>query len=531
MDRYQQHSPAACILGVDFGAAALVAGYIGTGDTRYRPLKLAGLAQDLPGPEETVAAVPALLHYDGNGAAMVGDGVVRAGLTGDMATARWIRDYFLEGSAVQVPAGPDRRVTYREAAADYLSAIFARAIRECGCRPSAVFSVPAGAPAWYAGWLAGIAHSAGFTACHTMDEYSAAAAGYGLTVEEGQAFIILQFDETGLVVTLVRRALDGMHPLGEARDDTGCRAFDSWIVQDILARGNVRPAGPRAERITAIVMARIGEIHAQLATGAGAALEIADPVSGTVLPVRISPEDSRRILAEHGFPAILDRVAGRALAAAHERGSGEETPAAVLLLGRGCLHPAVQRCIRERFTGIPVRADHPVDALARGAASTASAGKRTDRIGNDYAIRYWDAATREHRYRFLVHGGARYPSAGQVARITISAAYEGQTRLGIPLYEISAAPGAGTPALELVSDPAGGVRVAGPSGNAGEGSRPVLVNGRTPTLLPADPPALKGEPRFELTFTLDRERQLCVTARDLVTGTLVKKDAPVHRLT
>ena len=46
-----------------------------------------------------------------------------------------------------------------------------------------------------------------------------------------------------------------------------------------------------------------------------------------------------------------------------------------------------------------------------------------------------------------------------------------------------------------------------------------------------DPTALKGEPRFELTFTLDREKQLRVTARDLVTGILVKKDAPVHRLT
>ena len=43
----------------------------------------------------------------------------------------------------------------------------------------------------------------------------------------------------------------------------------------------------------------------------------------------------------------------------------------------------------------------------------------------------------------------------------------------------------------------------------------------------AKPPALKGEPRFELTFTLDREKQLRVTARDLVTGMLVKKDAPV----
>ena len=123
------------------------------------------------------------------------------------------------------------------------------------------------------------------------------------------------------------------------------------------------------------------------------------------------------------------------------------------------------------------------------------------------------------------------PSAGQVARITISAAYDGQTRLGIPLFEISNSADAQAPALELVSDPAGGIRLAIPPGDAGTGSRPLLANERTPTLLAADPPALKGEPRFELTFTLDREKQLRVTARDLVTGMLVKKDAPVHRLT
>ena len=50
---------------------------------------------------------------------------------------------------------------------------------------------------------------------------------------------------------------------------------------------------------------------------------------------------------------------------------------------------------------------------------------------------YWDSKSREHRFRFLVRSGALYPSAGQVARITISAAYDGQTRLGIPLFEIN----------------------------------------------------------------------------------------------
>jgi hypothetical protein len=261
-------------------------------------------------------------------------------------------------------------------------------------------------------------------------------------------------------------------------------------------------------------------------------IRIDDPRSGTPIPVRVSKGDIHRILTEHGFPSLLDRTTGRARAAACSRGCGEEQPAAILLTGRGCAIPAVRDLVIRQWAGVSVLSDHPLDAAARGAALFfPRANLPPDRIKNDYALRYWDPTSREHRYRFLVRSGARYPSAGQVARITISATYDGQTRLGIPLYEISTAPDADRPALELVSDPAGGCRLAGPPDNAGAEQRPHLANERTPTLLVADPPALKGDPRFELTFVLDRERQLCVTARDLVTGRLVKKDAPVHRLT
>ena len=87
------------------------------------------------------------------------------------------------------------------------------------------------------------------------------------------------------------------------------------------------------------------------------------------------------------------------------------------------------------------------------------------------------------------------------------------------------------PQIELVSDTGGGVRLAGPAQDADTAGQIVLANERSPTLIVATPPARKGEPRFECTFTIDPERNLCLSARDLVTGTLVKLNAPVHRLT
>jgi molecular chaperone DnaK (HSP70) len=297
----------------------------------------------------------------------------------------------------------------------------------------------------------------------------------------------------------------------------------------VLARNHLKYTGGKGQRIHEEITGRIGELYRQLAAADEAVIEIANPCSGTTIPARVSRDDLGRILSEHGFPSILDRTIGRARAAASARLCA--IPAAILLTGRGCAIPAVQALVKQQFPNVPVLSDHPIDAVARGAAIHLPRAGRPDRIKNDYALRYWDPKSREHRYRFLVRSGTRYPSAGQVARITISAAYDGQTRLGIPLYEISTAPDAHAPALELVSDPAGGCRLAGLPDDTGAGSRPVLANERTPTLLVADPPALKGEPRFELTFVLDREKQLRVTARDLMTGALTKKDAPVHTLT
>jgi molecular chaperone DnaK (HSP70) len=540
VDRYAHSSGPAIRLSVDFGAGILVVGISQQDGCGYRTMEFPGWSQEMPGTgaDGPVHGIPVLIHYDQDGSRTIGDEVERACCSDHPSTARWIRKYLLEGSPVRIQAGTDRQITFRDTAMDFLGTVLARAARECPGSPAVVFAIPPDAPEWYAGWLGSIARGAGMTSWYTLDEHAAAAAGYRLSVEEGKAFLVIRFDETGLTVSVVRREGSSVHsPAGELRvagqacDDTGCRALDGWIAQDMLARNRMRYAGAKARQIHETIMGRIGEAYEQLAAADDAELEVAAPLAGTAISAKISRYDIDRIVTEHGFPSVIDRTTGRALATARSRGSGEDTLVAILMTGRGCAIPAVQELVKKRFPNVPVLCDRPFDAVARGAALFIPRENRTDRIRNDYALRYWDPTAREHRYRFLVRSGARYPSAGQVARITISAAYDGQTHLGIPLYEIITAADAHAPAFELVSDAAGGIRVAGPPDDASTGSRPVLVNERTPTLLVADPPAFKGDPRFEMTFTLDAEKHLRVTARDLVTGVLVKKDAPVHRLT
>jgi molecular chaperone DnaK (HSP70) len=57
------------------------------------------------------------------------------------------------------------------------------------------------------------------------------------------------------------------------------------------------------------------------------------------------------------------------------------------------------------------------------------------------------------------------------------------------------------------------------------------VNEKNPTFLTANPPAQMGEVRFEVSFSIDGNKRLLITARDLKTGRLLYRDFPVVKLT
>lgn len=525
------------ILGVDFGDGAIICGSLLQDGRGFFTHAFPGWSQETGGTGSSgpIHQIPTLIRYRNGKGHDIGDEVVQGGNADHPSTARWIRSYLLEESGALIAAGDEHRVSFRDAACDLLGAILEKIVTGHKNIRSVVFSVPEDAPRWYGDWLSTIAHVAGMTTCHTITECSAAAAGYDLDVGTGEVFLLFSCDETALSLRIARNngSMDsaGIEVIGSARTDTGSGTLDGWIAQEIMAKSHLAAYGKQGKLRYNAALACVPRVLQDLASNNEAVAEFSDPASGKPISVRIKADDVVRVFSDNGLPAILDDVIRRARGMALARGYTDTAPAAILMTGRGSMLPAVQGLIRERFSGIPVLSDHPLDAISRGACLFRSRTNSSDRIRNNYALRYWDPASREHRYRFLVHSGARFPSAGQVARITISAAYDGQARLGLSLYEIGGDVDRMAPSLELVQDHAGGVRLAAPEKDADEESRPRLVNGMMPTLLSADPPGIKGEPRFELTFTIDQERRLCLTARDLITGKLVRRDLPVYRLT
>jgi molecular chaperone DnaK (HSP70) len=522
-------------LGVDFGTGSTVVAIRDENGT-IRLHDFAGWSRPFPygAPEHRVPRIPSQILYSDTGTRYFGaealpEGTVPAGM------ARSLRYYLLENSTVQVPAGGGRMTGYTNAGSDFLTALLTHAPRGGTCTGEVVFSVPGGAPDHYSAWLRAVATAAGFRVPFMIDEPRAAAQGYGLDLSPGSLFLLIDFHYGGLDIMLVTpdecaHESKGLFSrvLGRAHDETGGSVIDGWIVQDVLTRNRLDETDPRAARILPLLREEAGRVRQALILSPDAQFQVTDPVSGFLVKAAVSSADLCRVLAERGVAAALDRALDRALSAAGIRGHEEERIMAVLMVGECSAISCVQDAVKQRWGAGRVHCDHPTDAVARGAAAADQETHEHDRIRNDYAIRHWDPVAREYRYRFIVRNGARYPSAGQVARFIISGAYDGQAYLGIPLCEISTAGYDPHGHIELVAHEKGGVQIAGP--DAVPAMCPVRVNEKTPTLLHASPPAKKGEPRFELTFSLDRQGYLCLTARDLLTGTIVKRDAQVFRL-
>ncbi len=526
-------------LGLDFGVSAtVIAASVPGRDTVT--LEFLHISRAFPAsPGRPVHTVPSLVEYQGGKPVRFGGEVLRGGNAGAPSTARWLRRSLCDRSPVQVPAGDGRMVRTEDAVSDLLLPLLSQACREY---PGAglTIAIPPEAPDGYGELLQRVARSAGILSCSLVSEYDAALAGYGYAPAAGEPVVFLTFSETDSAVDVLARyppsgtgagGGSGLRVLAQATGPVSCRAIDSWIGQDLIRKFRLLESDPRAVRLMPQILYEAARLREHLPAAGELEVRLTDTVSTKNFAALCTTRDLERVLADHEVIPALEECISRALSAVRMRGGDPGRVRSVFLLGAGCALPGVQEAVRSRFPGSVVYADHLLDAVACGAAGYAAPARAADRITRSYALRYWDPAVKEHHYRFLVHSGTRYPSAGQVARIVISAAYDGQTLLGIPLYEIGGTSGGAGTQIELVSDTGGGVRLAGPPQDAGSPGQVVHANERSPTLLVATPPARKGEPRFECTFTIDPERNLCLSARDLVTGTLVKVNVPVHRMT
>lgn len=85
--------------------------------------------------------------------------------------------------------------------------------------------------------------------------------------------------------------------------------------------------------------------------------------------------------------------------------------------------------------------------------------------------------------------------------------------------------------FDFGGDPSGAARLTSVSPDEGERRAQFWMNESSPTFLTAEPPASQGEARFQVEFSIDGNKRLLMTARDVKTGRVTHRSYPVVKLT
>ena len=504
-------------LGVDFGSSETV---------------IVRMSDSPDSPEPSVVvSEPNLVHLTEEGKRIMGQEVVHEGLVESASTARHLRHFIVRNSPLQVRSG-DYAASFSQLGREYLLSLIQKAIlAEKNEIDEVIFSIPAEAPASYLEWLDSIARETGIKNYSFSDEISAAASGYAVSTEKDLPVLLIAFGNETLEITIanltspVPGTFSGSNIIARTESDLGGQTIDRWIADAMLQRCFKWLQSSEKRDFYPRLLTACRKAKEELLVKESTELVVRRGVSAAI-SLSLTRDDLNSILIAHNLSRTIKSTIERAEVLALSKGIAPDRYCAVLMTGEGSLIPSVFSAVTARFGQELVHCDHPRTATAQGAAQ-----KRVEPAGclsleRDYALRYWDPETGDHEYRYIARRGTPCPSRGDVSRLLISAAYDGQTHLGIALYSFGTEQTLRrSPEIELVTDKTGRTRCVGlPKGERTARGDRDRVNETTPTILLAIPPARKGEARFELAFRIDPQGTLRLDARDLKTGKILLND-------
>ncbi len=527
-------------LGIDFGTSNTV---LAVWDETLRdatPLHIPDYGSLLKQGDETISLIPSLVHYADERRRWIGAQVLERNLYQAAHTFRWMKRYIANRSPLKVRVD-GKQISPFDAGRDFLTSVLLFAVEELSIEDEEVaLTVPVESFEHYEDWLTGIAESVGLRRFRLIDEPSAAALGYGAHIQPGDIYLIFDFGGGTLDISVIliddapesavgRRC----RVLGKAGVELGGMTLDQWIFQEVLQRNGCSDFDEDVRQISNALLVECERAKETLSFQPQADISVLNPYTGAPLTATLTRADFEALLDAHDAFAMIDRAVRRALNAARERGYDADAIKAVLLVGGSSQIPAVQQMLYRIFGRERVMLNRPMDAVARGAAAFVAGVDFYDHIQHDYAVRFVNREKGGYDYRAIVSHGTPYPTTEPVAKLRVKASHAAQTHLGLAIFEVSEqrrSREAGGP-LELIFDPSGAARVVATT-PADEDRRTYFwMNEHHPTFLLADPPGQPGEARFEVAFSIDANKRLLMTARDLQTDTLVYRDYPVVKLT
>jgi len=493
-----------------------------------------------PQGDGTTAVVPSLIHYGENQRQWLGQQVLQRNLFKHPHTLRWAKRYIGRGGTSRGRRIGDRQVSFHQAGQDFLTGLLLLAREDLGLAEEEIaLTVPVDSYEHYAAWLGEVATAAGLPRYRLIDEASAAALGYGAHIQPGDCYLVFDFGGGTLDIAVVLieaedNAVAGRRCriLAKAGAEIGGISLDQLLFQDLLLQTGRQDTDPLIQTLSGAILAECEQVKIQLTSKTEAAITLLDPDTGQVLEANWSRSRFEELMDGADLIGAIDRLIRQALNRARDRGYGEDQIKSVLLVGGSSQIPVVRTTLARIFGRDRLFADRPIDAVARGAAAFVGGVDFYDHIQHSYAIRHRDPKTGHWNYRPLVEAGSPYPSPEPIAELTVKASYDGQEQLGLAIFELgeqvrssnSAAP------TELVFDPAGGARILAVSANEQERRSHFWMNEIAPTFLTPSQPVKAAQPAFRISFGIDGNKRLLLTAREIATGRLLYSDYPVIQL-
>ncbi|PKO18623.1 MAG: Hsp70 family protein [Chloroflexi bacterium HGW-Chloroflexi-10] len=524
-------------IAVDFGTSNTLVTKWDENNSHGNSIFIPEFSRYLPQYQDSIATIPSLIHYTSDHKIWIGNQVHQHDLYGSRHTFRWMKRYIATRNPVRINVH-GTEITPLQAGKDFLTSVLTFALTEAEINSSdeIAFSVPVESFEHYENWISSVAQEAGIMRYRLIDEPSAAALGYGASIQANSVYLILDIGggtmHSSVVLMTEEAQLAGgrrCRVLGKAGKDIGGTTIDQWLFTDFLKKNKRKDFDADIRPISNQILAACEHAKEILSTQDEAAVSIRMD-SGVELSHIYHRDEFEEILDSYEFFAEINQTIQASINAARERGYDENKISAILMVGGSSQIPAVQKALRYRFGKDRVFTHRPIDAVAAGAAAFISGVDFFDYIQHEYAIRYVNPQSGEYAYKTLVERGTSYPSLEPVAKLTIKASYDGQEKLGIAIFEIGQTANQKPNGMELIFDQSGSARVIPISAQEQENRRLFWMNENNQTFLCAEPPAHKSEARFSIELHIDENKRLTITARDLKSNQLLYSNFPVVKL-
>ncbi|OQY48090.1 MAG: heat-shock protein Hsp70 [Anaerolineaceae bacterium 4572_78] len=527
-------------LAIDFGTSNTVVAVWDETEQQGNVLHIPDYGQYTPYQNENISVIPSLIHYATDKQQWVGSQVLQRNLYHSKRTFRWIKRYISNRSPIKMRLD-GQSLSYFDAGKDFLLRVILFATEELDISDEEIaLTVPVESFEHYENWLNDVVSETKSLRFRLVDEASSAALGYGANIQPGDVYFIFDFGGGTLDVSVVLVEEEKSQPqsgkrcriLGKAGLDVGGATIDQWLFQAVLRKNGRTDNEESVREISNTILVECERAKERLSSHDHADISVINPFSGDMIFFELSRIQFEDLLEENDLFSKIDRTIRRALNSARERGYQEDDIKTVLTVGGSSQIPAVQKMLRRIFGKDKVLFNRPLDAVARGAAAFVAGVDFYDHIQHDYGIRYFNRQKNAYDYRTIVERGTPYPSNEPIIDLTIKAAYDGQTELGLPIYEMSEQrTRPEEQPMELVFDPSGTARLMTITAEDDVHRTRFWMNEHNPTFLTANPPAQQSEKRFQIYFSIDSNKRLLINTHDLITDRMIHKDYPVVKLT